>query len=100
MTKQRIVVEVVYATPELQVLETVELRSGATVAQAISASGLLARFPEIDLARQAVGIFGARVRPTDPVAHGDRVEIYRPLQADPKEMRRRRARRSGLKGAH
>lgn len=99
MAKQRIVVEVVYATSEVQALETVELRSGATVAQAITASGLMVRFPEIDLSRQAVGIFGARVRPTDPVAHGDRVEIYRPLQADPKEMRRKRARGRRLQRA-
>jgi putative ubiquitin-RnfH superfamily antitoxin RatB of RatAB toxin-antitoxin module len=85
-------VEVVYATPEYQAVVTVRLRPGATVAQAIAASGLLARFPEIDLARQAVGIHGVRVRASDAVAHGDRVEIYRALAADPKELRRRRAR--------
>lgn len=86
-----ITVEVVYATPGTQALETVRLRAEATVAQAIAASGLLARFPEIDLSRQAVGIHGVRVRSSDRVADGDRVEIYRPLAADPKELRRRRA---------
>lgn len=93
MTGRRIAVEVAYATPAVQALVTVALHEGATVAQAIGASGLLARFPEIDLSRQAVGIHGRRVRLSDPVAEGDRVEIYRPLQADPKEMRRERARR-------
>lgn len=92
MTKQPITVEVIYATRDAQVTETVHLPEGATVAHAITASGLLARFPEIDLGRQAVGIFGNRVRLTERVASGDRIEIYRPLQADPKEMRRERAR--------
>ncbi|HEX7044816.1 MAG TPA: RnfH family protein [Burkholderiales bacterium] len=89
---EQITVEVVYATPEEQAVVGVVLRTGATVAQAVAASGLLARFPEIDLARQAVGIYGTLVRLSEPVAHGDRVEIYRPLRTDPKEMRRRRAR--------
>lgn len=89
--KDGITVEVVYATPRAQVLTRVRLRPDATVAQAIAASGLLARFPEIDLARQAVGIHGVRVRTSDRVADGDRVEIYRPLSADPRELRRRRA---------
>lgn len=86
-----VTVEVIYATPEHQAIETVRLPPGATVAHAISASGLLSRFPEIDLARQAVGIHGVRVRLTDAVAGGDRVEIYRRLRGDPKEMRRLRA---------
>lgn len=92
MEHRTIRVEVVYAKPDGQVVETVSVRPGATVAQVISAAGLLARFPEIDLSRQAVGIHGTPVRTTAPVAEGDRVEIYRPLAADPKEMRRRRAR--------
>jgi len=94
VTRPRITVEVVYATPDEQAARTVQVPASATVAQAIAASGLLAQFPRIDLARQAVGIFGLRVRLTDSVADGDRVEIYRPLELDPKEMRRRRARRS------
>jgi putative ubiquitin-RnfH superfamily antitoxin RatB of RatAB toxin-antitoxin module len=92
--KTRITVEVVYATPETQAVEVVTLAVGATVAQAIAASGLLARFPEIDLSQQAVGVFGTRVSANDCIGDGDRVEIYRPLSADPKETRRRRARRS------
>lgn len=92
MTRSQIVVEVVYATSDLQMARRVNLPVGAVVAQAIDASGLLAQFPQIDLASQAVGIFGSRVRLGDPVTDGDRIEIYRPLQTDPKEMRRRRAR--------
>lgn len=59
---------------------------------AIEASGIMQRFPEIDLDRQPVGVFGRHRRLEDPLRDGDRVEIYRPLIADPKEMRRRRAR--------
>lgn len=93
MAKQTITVEVIYATPEMQAIETVRVPEGATVAHAITASGLLNRFPEIDLGRQAVGIHGTRVRLTDAMTGGDRVEIYRPLRTDPKEMRRERAKR-------
>lgn len=94
MTAKTITVEVVYAAADEQAVVRVQLRAGATVAQAIGASGLLVRRPEIDLSRQAVGIYGTRVRTSDPVADGDRVEIYRPLPQDPKAMRRQRARRS------
>lgn len=94
MTRSRAIVEVVYATPDAQVVKKVTIPVNATVAQTIAASGLLVQFPEIDLSRQAVGIFGSRVRLNDSVAGGDRVEIYRELQVDPKEMRRRRARRT------
>lgn len=98
MKRSRITVEVAYATPETQAIERVELGAGATVAQAIGASGLLARFPDIDLARQAVGVFGSRVRLGDALADGDRVEIYRPVRSDPKEMRRRRGRSARARG--
>ena len=65
---------------------------GATLVDALRASGVLERHPQIDLARQAVGIWG-RIRALDtPLKDGDRVEIYRPLQVDPKEARRRRQR--------
>ncbi len=93
MTRQTITVEVVYAAADAQIVETVRLAPGATVAHAITVSRLLELHPEIDLTHQAVGIYGARVRLTDVVADGDRVEIYRPLRADPKEMRRARARK-------
>jgi putative ubiquitin-RnfH superfamily antitoxin RatB of RatAB toxin-antitoxin module len=86
-------VEVIYALPGEQVALEVELPAGATVGEAIAASGILARFPEIGLNQAAVGVFGERCALDAPVSHGDRVEIYRRLQADPKEARRRRARR-------
>jgi uncharacterized protein len=83
-------IEVAYARPDVQVVETVALAAGANVQQAIAASGLLQRFPEID--GLSVGIHGVQVAPSAPVSNGDRVEIYRPLTVDPKELRRRRAR--------
>jgi putative ubiquitin-RnfH superfamily antitoxin RatB of RatAB toxin-antitoxin module len=95
--KQAWRVEVAYATPVRQEIVEVSARPGATVEQVIQASGMLVRFPEIDLTRQRVGIFGEIVRLQDAVHDGDRVEIYRPLVADPKESRRTRAARSGKK---
>ena len=70
----------------------VEVPPGATLIDALRASGVLERHPHIDLAHRAVGIWG-RIRALDtPLRDGDRVEIYRPLQVDPKEARRRRQR--------
>lgn len=85
-------VEVVYATPSEQPVIAVDVPAGATVRDAISQSGVLARFPEIELASAAVGIFGERATLDDVLEQNDRVEIYRPLLTDPKETRRRRAR--------
>jgi putative ubiquitin-RnfH superfamily antitoxin RatB of RatAB toxin-antitoxin module len=82
-------IEVVYALPERQVLKRVSLPEGSTVGDAIEASGLGREFPEIDLV--LVGIFGKRVRVDARLRDGERVELYRALQADPKEVRRRRA---------
>ncbi len=87
-------VDVVYALPERQYMRSVTVEEGATVEQAIVASGLLALRTDIDLQVNKVGIFSRSVRLTDAVAEGDRVEIYRPLIADPKELRRQRAERS------
>lgn len=84
-------VEVVYALPEKQYLQQVKLVQGSTVAQAIEASGLLELRSDIDLSKNKVGIFSRPVKLTDEVNEGDRVEIYRPLIADPKELRRQRA---------
>jgi putative ubiquitin-RnfH superfamily antitoxin RatB of RatAB toxin-antitoxin module len=85
--------EVVYATAGEQTVLPAQVPPGATVEAAIRASGMLQRYPEIDLRRTAVGIFGERVTLDARVATGDRVEIYRPLLADPKEARRRREQR-------
>lgn len=88
-------VEVVYARPEQQYLLRLTLPAGATVADAIRASGLCERFPEIDVARDGVGLFSRRAALTDCLQPGDRVELYRPLTVDPKEARRLRAGREG-----
>ncbi len=84
-------VTVVVALTGTQRVIGVELREGATVRDAIVSSGLLTEFPEIDLADAAVGIFGERTTLAMRVEEGDRVEIYRPLKADPKTARRTRA---------
>jgi len=84
-------VEVVYARPERQELATLSLPAGSTVAQAIEASGLLARYPEIDLARNKLGVYAKLAKPDTTLRDRDRVEIYRPLIADPKAVRRKRA---------
>lgn len=87
-------VEVVYALPERQYLKTVRLAEGSSVEQAIRASGLLELRAEIDLSSNKVGIYSRPVKLGDVVSDGDRVEIYRPLIADPKELRRIKAERS------
>lgn len=86
-------IEVVYARPEEQVLVELRLAAGATVADAVRASGLAERFPEIDPGAGPFGVFSQRCEPTRLLRAGDRVEIYRPLRVDPKEARRRRAHR-------
>lgn len=85
-------VEVVYALPDRQVVVMVDAEPGATLREVIERSGILERCPEIDLARQRVGTFGKARSLEEVVAPGERIEIYRPLLADPKEQRRRRAR--------
>ena len=84
-------VEVAYATAKQQVIVALKIPENATVSQAISASGLLERFPEIDSAAIKTGIFGCVCNADHRVQQGDRVEIYRPLHHDPKEARRQRA---------
>jgi uncharacterized protein len=86
-------VEVVHAYPEAQHVVVLTVPAGTTVGEAIARSGLLARFPQIDLARHRVGVFGTPCALDRVVQAGDRVEIYRPLLIDPKEARRRAARR-------
>lgn len=87
----RLSVEVVYALPLHQDCSQVMLPPGARVRDAIEQSGVLDRHPEIDLAQQEVGIWNRRTGLDEPLRDRDRVEIYRPLRADPKEVRRRRA---------
>ena len=91
----KIAVEVAYALPQKQYLQRVTLDEGATIEQAIQASGLLTLRDDIDLAKNKVGIYSRPAKLDDVVHDGDRVEIYRPLIADPKELRRQRAEKSG-----
>jgi putative ubiquitin-RnfH superfamily antitoxin RatB of RatAB toxin-antitoxin module len=88
---QMIHVEVAYALPDLQMLIPMEIAEGATVEEAIRHSGLLVKFPEIDLATAKVGIWNKASELSASLREMDRVEIYRPLIADPKEVRRKRA---------
>lgn len=84
-------IEVVYARPERQDVVPLTLPAGSSVRQAIEASGLLVRHAEIDLGKAKVGIFGKLSKPDVTLRDRDRVEIYRPLIADPKEVRKQRA---------
>jgi len=88
-------VEVVLAMPRRQHLVTVAVAPGTTVAGAILAAGIAALFPDIGIASMDVGIWGRRVARDAIVADGDRVELYRPLQIDPRDARRQLA-RAGL----
>lgn len=87
----RVRVEVAYATPERQVLLKVAVPEGCTLGEAIERSGILDEVPGIEVDPGRVGIFGRKMALDTALREGDRVEIYRPLIADPKESRRRRA---------
>lgn len=90
-------VEVAYARPDVQLILEVDVAEGATVEEAIRLSGILERFPEIDLSTQKIGVF-AKVAPlSQALREWDRVEIYRPLIADPKAARRQRAQEDGAR---
>lgn len=84
-------VEVVYASPARQKVARVGLRVGASVREAIEQSGFLEEFPEIDLDKNKLGIWNKQAKADAVLRDQDRVEIYRPLIADPKEVRRQRA---------
>jgi len=98
MTDQQISLEVAYGTPEKQALLEVVVEKGTTVEQAILASGIIKRFPDINLEILKVGIWNRTCKLTDLPKKGDRIEIYRPLIADPKEARRRRAEKAKNEG--
>ncbi len=91
MDNETITVEVAYALPANQLIIPIQLTTPATAEQAIQSSGILAKFPEIDLAVNKIGIFGKLSRLDANLRHLDRIEIYRPLIADPKEVRKQRA---------
>ncbi|MBI3479840.1 MAG: RnfH family protein [Nitrosomonadales bacterium] len=87
----KINIEVVYALPDEQILLKRSVPTGTTVAEAIRASSMLDKHPEIDLTSNKLGIFGKLTKADVVLRDQDRVEIYRPLIADPKEIRRKRA---------
>lgn len=91
MAAESIRIEVCYTRPEVQAMVSLTLPAGTTALEAAQQSGLTTRYPEIDLAQQPFGIRGKRVEPGRVLEEGDRVEILRPLTADPKETRRRLA---------
>ena len=84
-------VEVAYARPDTQVILPVEVKEGTTVGEAISLSGILDQFDDIDLEKNKVGVFGKIATLKQELREFDRVEIYRPLIADPKASRKKRA---------
>jgi putative ubiquitin-RnfH superfamily antitoxin RatB of RatAB toxin-antitoxin module len=86
-------VSVVYALPDDQTVATLELPAGSTVRQALDAVAHSSPFRELDLGSMPVGIFGRLVERDARLEEGDRVELYRPLASDPREARRRRAKR-------
>ncbi len=95
----RLSIEVCYALANEQTLIAVELPEGATVQQALDTSGILQRYPQIDLGTQKVGVFG-KLKPLDAVlVDHDRVEIYRPLLVDPKLSRQRRVEKTRKAGS-
>lgn len=84
-------IEVAHALATAQSLLVLQVAAGTTVRQAIEQSGLLQLYPDIDLTRHAVGIFGRICGLEEALQDGDRVEIYRPLRVEPKLRRRQRA---------
>ena len=84
-------VEIAYALPEEQVIISIKVPTIFNVQQAIEKSGIQKKFPGIDLSKNKVGIFGKKTTLDHPLNDRDRIEIYRPLILDPKEMRRKRA---------
>lgn len=92
-------IEVVYALPEQQVLLTLQVVSGTCVGEVLRQADLKKRFPGLDLVTMPIGIFGQRVSADHVLRAGDRIEIYRPLSADPKLARRARVERQRRDGS-
>lgn len=91
MVLDKITVQIAYALPDSYFLERYQLDQGTIIQNAILQSGILQRYSEIDLRSNSVGIFSRLAKLSDVLQDGDRIEIYRPLLADPKEIRRKRA---------
>lgn len=94
---EKILIEVAYALPDQQLLISLDVDLGTTAEQAVKLSGLLEKFPDIDFTKNKLGIFGKATKVDEILRDKDRVEIYRPLIADPKESRRKRAEKKEAK---
>ena len=98
MSEKAIAVEVVYGLPHKQTLLSIMVHEGATVEEAIHISGIASSYPDLDVTQAKVGIWNRVVKSSVKVKDGDRIEIYRPLIADPKEIRKRRAEKAQAEG--
>jgi putative ubiquitin-RnfH superfamily antitoxin RatB of RatAB toxin-antitoxin module len=83
-------IEIAYAEPQRAIVKAIRVPAGSSVADAMRQAALDADFGDVDLEHSALGIFGKVIRPEQPLKDGDRIEIYRPLAADPKTARRAR----------
>lgn len=106
MTKELISIEVAYALPDRQKIQSLQVAQGTTALAAVRQSGIDKHFPELDISQAEFGVFGNQLGTRGLAAadqyelrEGDRVEIYRPLQVDPKEVRRQRAEEAKKKRA-
>ena len=88
---EQIIVEVSFASPTKQIIISIKAPKDFNVKQAIEKSGIQKKFPEIDLDKNNVGIFGKQITLGHSLKNKDRIEIYRPLIIDPKELRRKKA---------
>ncbi len=91
MSAEKIHIELVYALPHEQTLLKLDVPVGTTITEGVKLSGILNKHPEIDLEKSKFGIFGKLSKADAVLRERDRIEIYRPLIADPKEVRRKRA---------
>jgi len=94
----KITIEIVYGVPHKQKILTISIDANATVEQGIKESGIMKLFPEIDLAINKVGVWNRAVKLSEILEDLDRIEVYRPLIADPKDVRKRRAEKAKLEG--
>lgn len=98
MNTSMITVEVAFALPDKQSIIEVSVPVGSSVEEAISASKIAQLYPEVDLKQNKVGVWNRVVKLSETLNNGDRIEIYRPLIADPKEVRKRRAEKAVAEG--
>lgn len=91
MTSETLTIEVAYALPNKQQIVTVDVTPGTAALEAVKQSTITQAFPEIDLEKIKMGVFGKAIKSNYELKAGDRIEIYRPLKSDPKASRKARA---------